>query len=99
MAGPLRHSEGILTAEIDLAQVHAARRLFDPAGHYHRPDVFHLTVDTRPRRAVTLVTGDAASDGSPPPSTRPTRHGHRYEKTARPTRSEVPVGFGRLHAG
>ena len=56
VAGPLRYSEGILTAEIDLAQVHAARRLFDPAGHYHRPDIFHLTVDTRARPAVTQLT-------------------------------------------
>lgn len=53
LAGPVRHEEAILTAEIDLAQVRAARRLFDPAGHYNRPDVFRLTVDTRPRPAFT----------------------------------------------
>jgi nitrilase len=57
VAGPLRHAEGILTAEVDLATVHAARRLFDPVGHYHRPDVFQLSVDTRERRPVTLVGG------------------------------------------
>ena len=50
LAGPLRQEEGILTAEVDLAKVHAARRLFDPTGHYNRPDVFRL-VDTRPRPA------------------------------------------------
>jgi nitrilase len=53
VAGPLRHAEGILTAEIDVAQVAASRRLFDPVGHYHRPDVFRLTVDRRSRPAVT----------------------------------------------
>jgi nitrilase len=43
----------ILTAEIDLDLVAQARRLFDPAGHYHRPDVFELHVDTRTRPVVT----------------------------------------------
>jgi len=55
VAGPLRHEEGILTAKIDLSQVAELRRLFDPTGHYHRPDVFALTVDTRPRPAVTTL--------------------------------------------
>jgi len=53
LAGPSRHEETILYAEVDLAAVHSARRLFDPVGHYHRPDVFRLGVDTRPRPIVT----------------------------------------------
>jgi predicted amidohydrolase len=52
LAGPARHEETILTAEIDLSAVHAARWYFDPVGHYHRPDIFQLTVDTRSRPAV-----------------------------------------------
>jgi nitrilase len=59
VAGPARHQETILTAEVDLATVHAARRYFDPVGHYHRPDVFRLTVDTQPRPAT--VPGRIAS--------------------------------------
>jgi nitrilase len=55
LAGPARHEETILTADIDLDQVHAARRYFDPVGHYHRPDIFQLSVDTRPRSAVTTI--------------------------------------------
>ena len=55
VAGPLRHEENILTAEIDLAAVASGRRLFDAVGHYHRPDVFQLSVDTRARKAVTIV--------------------------------------------
>jgi nitrilase len=58
VAGPLRHEENILTAEIDLSAVAVGRRLFDPVGHYHRPDVFQLSVDIRARRAVNLVSGD-----------------------------------------
>jgi nitrilase len=52
LAGPARHSETILFADIDLAAVRSARRYFDPVGHYHRPDIFQLHVDTRPRPAV-----------------------------------------------
>jgi len=54
LAGPARHQEAILTADIDLAAVRAARRMFDPVGHYHRPDIFRLTVDTRPRPPYTI---------------------------------------------
>jgi nitrilase len=56
LAGPARHQETILTAEIDLDSVRAARRLFDPVGHYNRPDIFRLTVDTRSRPAVAVET-------------------------------------------
>jgi nitrilase len=55
LAGPAREKETILTADAELSEVRAARRLFDPTGHYNRPDVFQLTVDTRPRSAVTVV--------------------------------------------
>jgi nitrilase len=63
LAGPARHEEAILTAELDLTDVHAARRMFDPVGHYHRPDVFRLAVDTAPRPAVRT---DQAADVLPP---------------------------------
>ena len=56
LAGPARHEETILYADLDIAAVRAARRLFDPVGHYHRPDVFQLTVDTRQRRPVVVRT-------------------------------------------
>lgn len=56
VAGPLRHAEGILTAEVDLDFSREVRRMFDPVGHYNRPDVFQLTVDTRHRPAVVTLT-------------------------------------------
>jgi len=61
VAGPLRHAEGILTAEIDLSLSIELRRLFDPTGHYNRPDVFQLSIDTRPRPAFTTVAAGVFS--------------------------------------
>jgi len=52
LAGPLYDEEGILYAEIDLADVDRAKFDFDVVGHYARPDVFRLTVDERARGAV-----------------------------------------------
>ena len=43
--GPLHDEEGILVAEVDLAQVRAAKTIVDNAGHYSRPDIFELRVD------------------------------------------------------
>jgi len=44
LAGPLYGEEGILYAELDPARLHEERQRFDPAGHYHRPDVLRLEV-------------------------------------------------------
>ncbi len=39
LAGPVSGREEILYADCDLGQIIAARRVFDTAGHYRRPDV------------------------------------------------------------
>jgi len=54
LAGPLVGSPGILIADLDLDRIAASRRQFDPVGHYARPDVFSLHVDTRPKPAVVF---------------------------------------------
>ena len=46
LAGPLYDQEGILYAELEPARLYEERQRFDPAGHYHRPDVLGLTVKT-----------------------------------------------------
>ncbi len=62
VAGPARQEETILFAELDISDVHTSRRLFDPVGHYHRPDVFRLAVDTAPRPVVTRLRGNLPDD-------------------------------------
>ena len=52
LAGPLHDEEGLLFADLDLGQVTRGRYDFDPTGHYSRPDIFTLSVDTRPREPV-----------------------------------------------
>ena len=44
LAGPLYDQEGILTAELDLAEVARGKLDFDVVGHYARPDVFTFGV-------------------------------------------------------
>jgi nitrilase len=52
LAGPDFSGETILYAEIDPAEILRAKYDFDVTGHYARPDVFELTVDTRPKTPV-----------------------------------------------
>lgn len=56
LAGPLVRERGILTADLDLSALPARKRLFDATGHYSRPDVFRLTVDDRPKPAVSTLS-------------------------------------------
>jgi nitrilase len=57
LAGPLVREEGILYADLDLDAARARHRLFDPVGHYNRPDVFRLVVDDRPKPHLVSLAG------------------------------------------
>jgi nitrilase len=50
--GPLRKEAGILYCEIDREKVGTARRTLDVAGHYSRPDIFTLHVNTKPQSPI-----------------------------------------------
>ena len=52
LAGPLFDQEGILLADLDLAEVARGKFDFDVVGHYARPDVFQLIVNEQPLQTV-----------------------------------------------
>jgi nitrilase len=57
LAGPVFDADALLTAELDLALIPMAQMDLDVVGHYARPDVFSLQVNTAAQQAVKL--GDA----------------------------------------
>lgn len=54
LAGPVFGEETVLYADIDLDTKTKSHLDFDPVGHYSRPDVFNLQVNTKPASAVTF---------------------------------------------
>lgn len=52
VAGPQRKEAGILYCEIDLGKIVTTRRTLDVAGHYSRPDIFKLQVNSRALSSV-----------------------------------------------
>lgn len=57
LAGPSYEGETILYAEIEPDAVVRGKYDFDVVGHYARPDVFSLSVNTAPQRAVSRSDG------------------------------------------
>jgi nitrilase len=56
VAGPLHQQQGILYADVDAARSASARRTFDVAGHYARPDLFTLQINRRKQSPIELDT-------------------------------------------
>lgn len=54
VAGPMREEAGVMYCDIDLEKVAKARRALDVAGHYSRPDIFTLHVNTKPQSPVVF---------------------------------------------
>ena len=52
VAGPMRNEEGILFCEADCRRVGSAKRALDVAGHYSRPDIFTLHINTKRQSPV-----------------------------------------------
>jgi nitrilase len=54
LAAPVYNADALLTTELDLDTVAQAQMDFDPVGHYARPDIFSLRVNTASQQAVRL---------------------------------------------
>ena len=61
LAGPNFDGPCILTAELDLNEIPKSKYDFDVVGHYARPDIFRLYVNTQPMRPV-VVSSDSLVD-------------------------------------
>ena len=57
LAGPLYDNPGILTADLDLDEIARGKFDFDVVGHYARPDVFRLVVNTAATAPVVVEAG------------------------------------------
>jgi nitrilase len=58
LAGPLFGQEGILCAELDMAEIARSKYDLDVTGHYARPDVFQLIINEKPLSPVTYRSSD-----------------------------------------
>ena len=47
--------EGILQADINLRDIDYAKAMSDPVGHYSRPDLLSLSVNTNAAKVVTKM--------------------------------------------
>jgi nitrilase len=54
VAGPMNRQAGILYYDIDLDKVAIAKRAFDVVGHYSRPDIFQLHINTQPQASAVF---------------------------------------------
>jgi nitrilase len=63
IAGPLRETEGILYADVEPRRMRGPRWMLDVTGHYARPDVFSLSVNTD---AHPIISGRPHANEQPP---------------------------------
>ncbi len=66
LAGPIYDRDAIITADLDTDLITRGKYDLDVVGHYARPDIFTLSVDRRPKSAVTFSDcepGDGSGGG------------------------------------
>jgi predicted amidohydrolase len=79
LAGPVYGRPEIVCAEIDLQRIAEEQQVFDAAGHYNRPDVFSLSVDTEAKPPINWRAGPPEDAMDAP------RPGHAPEDPTHPT--------------
>lgn len=52
---PLTQGEGMLIADLDMALIVKRKRMMDSVGHYARPELLHLVLDSRAAHAMEIV--------------------------------------------
>jgi aliphatic nitrilase len=74
LAGPLPEGEDMAVAEIDLSDITRQKNLLDTVGHYARPDILGLRLDSTRRQVVEEMAkavedppGGDQPDGNPTP--------------------------------
>lgn len=58
LAGPNFDGPCVLTVDLDLNEIPRGKYDFDVVGHYARPDIFRLCVNTRSMLPVVTISGD-----------------------------------------
>jgi hypothetical protein len=54
LAEPVMGGEGMVVADIDIAESIELKMMHDIVGHYNRFDIFHLEVDPTPNQPVSI---------------------------------------------
>ena len=61
---PLKEGEGILAADLDLNLIVKRKRMMDSVGHYARPELLKLVLDSRPARPMQTEAAPSFADES-----------------------------------